>query len=111
MAFERKNLGSGQLTTSETTIYQPAVSGVKGVIGALTFYNTHTAQVEVTIYGAHTGSATSANIIDKVTLNPSEEYICRAAVNKVIEGSSTQLLSALASVTSVINFDCAGAEE
>ena len=109
MAFSRKHLGSGLLTTSETTIYSPAATNINGVIGKLSFYNEHTAQVTVTVYSPHSGTAASGDYLDKFTMNPGKSYICRAAINEVIPGG--EKLSAVADVTNVINYSCSGGEE
>lgn len=110
MAFQRKNLGSGQLGASETTIYTPNVNNLTGIVGSLTFFNTSsTSQVTVTVYAPHTGSASTSDIMEKFTINPEKTHLCREMVNKVIEGGT--LISALASTDSVVNYSCSGGEE
>lgn len=110
MAFSRKHLGSGLLGSAETTMYTPTATNITGVIGKVSFFNeSTTAQVTVTIYSPHSGSAASGDYLDEVVINPRKSYICRAAVNEVIPGG--QVLSAVASTGSVISYSVSGGEE
>ena len=108
MPYSRKFQGTGQLAATDTTIYAPSSSST-GTIGVLSFYNGHTAQVTVTVYSPHTG--TPGRILEKFSINPGKSHICRPAINQVIEGASSYELSALASVASVVDYTCSGAEE
>lgn len=110
MTYTPKKLGAGQLTASETTMYTPAASTLRGIVGKLTFYNTSTtAQVTVTLYCTHTGAAGSDDVLETVVLNPLETYICRAAINEVIVYGD--VISALASTALLVNYSIHGGEQ
>lgn len=112
MAFTRKHLGSGQISSAatETTLYQPATAGTTGVIGSCTFYNAHaTDRIEVTVYAPHSGAAASTDIIEKFSLDPGKSHNCTIAVNKVVAG--TNLFSAQCDTATACNYSLDGGEE
>lgn len=108
MAFARKILGSGFLSDSTTSMYSPAATNLTGVIASASFFNESTTdQVKVTIYEPYTSAPT--NVLDEVTINPRKSYLCRVAVNKVVDGSYT--FGAVADTASVISYSVHGGEE
>lgn len=114
MAFTRKHLGDGQVASAsvETTIYQPASSAIKGVIASAVFFNANsTQQITVTIYGPHSGAATTEDIIQKFILQPEQYYVCPTLVNKVAEGAESHLFSVLCDTATALNFCIDGGEE
>ena len=107
MARTPQDLGKGQLTTSATTLFTSAAS-TDTIIRRVTFYNTHTAPVEVTVYKVRSGASAgdAGTTVAKRSVQSGKSWVCLEIEGHVFQASGS--LQALADVTNVVDYNVSG---
>ena len=96
------------VSTSQSSQY--TANAVKAVIDKCTVTNTNTVNVAFSVNIVTTGNlASSSNlIIDAVTIEPNETYMCPETIGQILEAGS--FISTLASVSSSLTLRISGRE-
>lgn len=107
MARTPQDLGKGQLTTSAAALFTSAAS-TDTIIRRVTFYNTHTSPVEITVYKVRSGETAgdAGTFMAKRSVQSGKSWVCLEVEGHVFPASGS--LQALANVTDVIDYNVSG---
>lgn len=110
MSATYKELISGDYVTSSVSTGYTAPSGVVSQIHRLTFSNSHSSAVTVTVYLVSSGDSVSnaAVISNQHSLGSGETWSCPDAEGHVLTAGGT--IQYVASTTNVVGCRCSGVE-